>query len=424
VGLPQRWGQRHPYYEFQEKILNIKEPYIAIEKPPKIGMTELWLNLAMHQACINEEWKYGQVAIVVGTSGLNEAEKMIGRCKDTLEIKDQRGYGVGEYLLPVNEDYNTKKEFSLNTVEFRAHPADNIDSIRSQPNMRMIIIDEAAFFRRTDQQSVRDAVEHYIAGSNVIIVWISTAGDVPEGAFYDIMTEEKSLYKRIMIDYTEGLKKHPESGTSLYLPEMIEQLRNSASFARNFLHVWGHGSGDVFERSALEKCTQDYTVKLSEGESVLSIDPGFGSSNSGILGMVKIDGIIYITEAYELERPSDTALIEHILDKSKYYNNTAIDGHWAGIVRGLEERGVRVEPIKYANHLQNMTSRSSEKVKELSVRIKPEFTKLLEQLRAAKYNDKGVVNKKIMNFDLGDCFLQGIHLLYDEGASYAYQEPD
>jgi hypothetical protein len=40
--------------------------------------------------------------------------------------------------LNINEDYNTKKEFSLNTVEFRAHPADNIDSIRSQPNMRYI----------------------------------------------------------------------------------------------------------------------------------------------------------------------------------------------------------------------------------------------------------------------------------------------
>ncbi len=202
IGLPVRWNQRHPAYPYQEIIFKEyfeeKVRYFYFGKTPKIGASQTWLQIAIHEALTNPEWLNGQVAIVVGTGG-NEAEKMIDRAKELLAFKDSNGVPLrdenGELLtrLPINEDYNTKKEFSLNSVEFRAYPANNVDSIRSKPNMKMIIVDEIAFFTMIEQQTVRDAFEHYIGGSDVIIVLITTAGKVPSGVAYEIETEEDSI---------------------------------------------------------------------------------------------------------------------------------------------------------------------------------------------------------------------------------------
>ena len=75
----------------------------------------------MHQACINKSWINGQVAIVVGTHGFQEAEKMIERCKEMLAYKDSEGKPMrnddGNLMtrLNISEEYNTKKEFTLNS---------------------------------------------------------------------------------------------------------------------------------------------------------------------------------------------------------------------------------------------------------------------------------------------------------------------
>lgn len=420
VGLPVREGVRHPYYKFQEQWIDefFKYDYFWMEKPPKVGATEIYLHLFMHQAVVNPAWNNGQVAIVVGTSGMNESENMISRCKSALKG------------LPLDEGYNTRKEFTINSVKFRAFPADNIDAARSQPNMRAFLIDEGGFFRQIDQSQVRSAGEHYIMGAKVKLVWVSTAGAVPQGAFYDIGLEpdvsQKGVYRKYIVDYEQALIPHPESNTTLYFLEDLEKAKSLPTWGRNFLHIWGAGTGDVFDIEALKKCSaESYDVKITDGYSLLSVDPAFGSSNSGILGCVRIKGIVYITEAYEIEHPTDMGLALHVYDKAKQYNRTVVDGHWSGVIRGLEERRINVTGIDYSTHLLNMIQRSDEKVREMKVKIHPKFTKLLEQLRSAQKekNGSGKVNKKIMNFDLGDAFIQAIHTLFDErGAGVVMNE--
>jgi hypothetical protein len=258
VGLPERFGQRHPCYPWQEQaMIDLEEyDYHYTRKPPKIGATQFYLSWALHQACINSKWFNGQIAIVVGTRG-EEALKMVERCKEILSYRDAEGKPIrdenGNLMtrLNINEDYNTKKEFSLNSVEFRAHPADNIDSIRSQPNMRFILIDEIAFFRMTEQQKIRDAFEHYIGASEVKIVLITTAGFAPGGVGYEIETEQQSIYRKHLYDYNIGLVVHPESMTSLYIKSKIDELRGTTSFNRNFLGIWGYGAGNS---KTLEDC--------------------------------------------------------------------------------------------------------------------------------------------------------------------------
>lgn len=232
----------YPWEEDMEIALK-EYDYHYMRKPPKIGATQWFLSWIMHQACINLNYIQGQVAIVVGTSGLNESEKMIERCKEMIAYKDADGKPIHDEdgnlftRLPINEEYNTKKEFSLNSCEFRARPADNIDAIRSQPNMRVILIDEIAFFRMVEQQKVRDAFEHYIGASDVKIILVTTAGFSPGGVGYEIETEQNSIYKKHLYDYNIGLVVHPESLTSLYIKDEIDKLRGSKSFNRNFLGI-------------------------------------------------------------------------------------------------------------------------------------------------------------------------------------------
>lgn len=422
IGLPKREGVRHPVYHFQEQWIAefFQYYYFWMEKPPKVGATETYLSLFLYKAATDPKWKGGQVAIIVGTSGLSEAEHMLYRMKEMMKGVE----GLDE------SNYNTRKEFFFNGVHFRAFPAANIDAARSQPNMRAILVDEGAFFPQVDQAQVRSAAEHYIGGAKCYVIWVSTAGATPQGAFYDIGQEpdvkQGGIYRKYIVDYTEGLKPHPQSRTTLYFVEDIEKAKTLATFPRNFLHVWGSGTGDVFDAEAIRRCTRDHSMTPKHGESLLSVDPAFGSSNSGIIGLVRVDGVVYVTEAYELEHPTDIGLAEHVAEKSKHYDRTIVDGHWIGVIRGLQERGVNASGVQYKDKVLKMIARSDEKLREGKVVIKPEHRRLIEQLRSAQKepNESGKVNKKIMNFDLGDSFIQGVHELFDEGGAAAYQEPD
>ena len=312
-GLPKRWGVRHPYYTWQEELLEkIKKGkrIFYIRKPPKIGATETVLGFAEHMAIINKDWQDGQVACVVGT-GRGEATNMITRAKRMLEIKDEGGLPTGTYRYPVDWDYNTKTEFTINTTTFKAYPALNkhIDTIRSQPNMRMIIADEVGFFTDVDQQEIRDALEHYIGGSDYFLFLITTAGRMPQGFAYEIEKEENSIYDKILLDYHAGLEVHPQSMTSLYRKADLEAIMSDPSFDRNFNGKWGHGAGDIFDTNlinSLSKEWYEFPDRISMYENALIIDPAYGeirtrlSSKFAGLGLYKMDDKIWTRSYFEL----------------------------------------------------------------------------------------------------------------------------
>lgn len=422
IGLPTRWGQRHPYYTWQEDAIDdwYNYNYFFELKPPKVGATELYLGLAIHTALIDDDWKNGQVAIVVGT-GANEAEKMIGRCKEMLEEKTEYGYGTGIYKFPINEDYNTKKEFSVRNVEFRAHPANNVDSIRSQPNMRLILVDEGSFFTTVDQAKVREAFEHYIGGSSTKIVLISTAGDVPEGFMYDIEREDPSIYKKYIFDYHVGLEVHPESFTSLYNKDMLDEAKKLPSFQRNFLHQWGHGSGDVFEQVAITRSVKVYPLVANPACYVeCDVDPGYGSSKFAILIWQKINGKMQILYAAEYTRTSVTSMLVLLreLFKEFHVQTLRIDASAPELIQEFSNeiptigQSFRDTGLKMLSDIAQMVS------KDL-VEIHPQFELLLQQIRAARRDGtKGDLDKKIASFDLVDTLRMG-SVGYQSGQGYS-----
>ena len=64
-------------------------------------------------------------------------------------------------------------------------------------------MDEADFFRKSEQEDVRHVSERYIVKLDPFIVMVSTPY-APDGLFDSIEKEpeEISIYKRILLDYT------------------------------------------------------------------------------------------------------------------------------------------------------------------------------------------------------------------------------
>jgi len=404
-GLPERFGVKHPLYDYQEEVLDALDSgkkYFWILKAPKMGFTELWLSYAIHQAEVNPDWKGGQVAIVVGTRG-KEAEHMITRCK---EICKNAGIKYKE-----QDKYNTKTEFFINGVLFAAHPANNIDSIRSQPNMKFILIDEGYFFTMTDSTVVREACEHYVGGADLIIVYISTAGKKPQGFMYDIDLEEESIYTKFRFTNPErwGLKVDPRSNTCIYDKEAIDLIRGKPSFNRNYLGMVGYGSGDIYDLDALNHCVQEYHLSFELGQlpSVLVLDPAYGSSKFGCVGMVESDGIVYVTDAEGWERESSSGANAKVRSKlAKGYRNLIIDGHYSGMISEFSEE-VNTRGFDPKKQGEVAIDKSSQRVSEDRFRIHPRFSELIKEMRAAKRKENGLLDKTKKSLDLADALIMG-----------------
>lgn len=440
VGLPKRWGVRHPAYPWQEKLFkeyfeeNIKYYYIG--KIPKIGASQTWIQIAMHEALVNPTWVNGQIGIVVGTGG-NEAEKMIERCKELIAYRDHRDIpmrdDVGNLLtkFPINEDYNTKKEFSINSVEFRAYPANNVDSIRSKENMKLEIVDEIGFFTMIEQQTVRDAFEHYIGNSDVRIALITTAGKSASGVAYEIEIEEPSIYSHHLLNYHLGLEKHPESGTSLFDPVELEKLKLSSSWTRNYLRVWGHGSGNIFNSKTLDMLSNDFYPlgDIRKFPNVLSIDPAYGearsktSSKFAAVGMWKENNHIYIRSWFELAAPADDEALNRVQKEiDDYgYNNVIVDGHWTGIIKSFSNKGIHAYGVNYNQEGVNMIDGAAKAVNDMRVHFHPTHEEIISQLKSVRRAENGLPNKKLTRFDAGDCISQGIYH-FDRGNEFSIRK--
>lgn len=337
-GLPKRWGVRHPLYSWQEKVLtDLKDEnnrFFFILKPSKIGATELILAWAAHQALTNKKWEDGQVAVVSFT-GQAEAQNMIHRLKNMILHTTS-----GKYKVKTGVS-DTRNEITINKTRFSAYPAmhNHINAIRSQPNMRLIIYDEAAFPADVEQQKIRDAAEHYAGGSEAKIIVITTAGDTPSGFAYDIYNEEDSIYKKHILDYHAGMEIHKQSGTSLFNPNFISQAKKLTSFQKNYMHQWGFGSGDIFDSTTLSIIsTTAYPLEsdVTKFDNILLLDPAYGqvrtktSSKFAMLGMIKRDGIVYTNSLTEMESPSDEEALAQVRRIIKHYGytNLGVDAAW------------------------------------------------------------------------------------------------
>ena len=121
---------------------------------------------------------------------------------------------------------NKETILELNDCTIEAYPSNHLDAYRALDNPKFITIDEADFFRKGEQEDVRNVSERYIGKSDPYIVMVSTP-NAPGGLFEKIEREPEQtcIYKRLLLDYTYGVNK-------IYTTEELEKAKRSPSFER------------------------------------------------------------------------------------------------------------------------------------------------------------------------------------------------
>jgi hypothetical protein len=175
------------FYDFKLKHLWAK-------KATGLGVTEFMLRFMAWLCLRNDDYKGSQMVIITGPNQ-ELAIKLIKRMKGLFEP-----HGI----------YFDSKEtvIELNGCSIEAYPSNHIDAFRSLTNPKFILLEEADFFRKNEQEDVRHVAERYIGKSDPFIVMVSTPNR-PDGLFAKIEKEpfDTCIYKKIFLDYTYGLNK-------------------------------------------------------------------------------------------------------------------------------------------------------------------------------------------------------------------------
>ena len=403
---PERDGVFHPLYDYEKQILQAlqEHKHICVYKATGLGITEFMLLWTLWK-CFTDPFFKGKEAIFITGPNVDLAQDLIRRTKRFLYDKDLGYVDKGVYSLSVNE------------CLIKCYPSNNIASARGRPKVSLFFGDEAAFFQMKDDTVVQTVGERYIGKSDSWVVWVSTAGEEPEGFFYTIMleTEAETIYKMIHMYVEAGLKKDPVTNTSIFTPEYIAKASRARSYPREYLGQWGKNVGDIFPQELLDEITShDYDINSDDQsfDRVMGIDPGFGSSEFGIVVMERSGGGKFTVVAAEsYQRASYFDMIDKCVSLAKKFHTRKayIDKSWPEGIKDLRDKHhFDTLGIAFNEHGQKMIDFAADKFEQC--RIHPMFKKLKFQLQTIKFNSKGLPDKTDANsFDLGDAFLLALY---------------
>jgi hypothetical protein len=204
IGLPTKDGLEKPIFDYQELLYeallssdfcnplnhDYKDKRLWIKKATGLGVTESFLRFMTWLCLMNDNYRNSQMCIVTGLN-IDIAIKLIKRMKSLFELKLGLTFANKETVL------------ELNGCRIEAYPSNHIDAYRALDNSKFILLDEADFFRKGEQEDVRHVSERHIAKSDPYIVMVLTP-NAPDGLYEHIgkEDEETCLYKRLLLDYT------------------------------------------------------------------------------------------------------------------------------------------------------------------------------------------------------------------------------
>lgn len=389
IGLPVKLGKTMPIFDYEMELFDslMENKMLWICKATGLGITEFMIRFMVWYALTDKTAKGTRMLIVTGPNW-DLAKNIILRIKN---LFNEKSYLIKE---------STNLAVILNNgTRLQAQPSNHIDSSRSFDDISVFYVDEANFFNVVDDSNVRTVAERYIAKTNPFIIWVSTPY-YPRGVFFDIGNEAQCRYKRFWMDYKRGLNR-------IYSEEDIEEQKLSPSFASEYCLQWGLGTGNIFAEINVEK----YDTS-QQGQSILAIDPAYGSSKFAIIQAEVRENVCYILDATTFERPSQTAVIEFIKKKLELYSITdvIVDSSNAGLVTELNQF-CNVSPFNFRELGQDATLNAVKTMNEKRVVIHPRFKDLLTELQLARFNERGTVAKKILTMDLFDAFIMTLHKL-------------
>jgi hypothetical protein len=426
VGLPTKEGVQKPIFDYQELLYeallspdfcnplnhDFKDKHLWIKKATGLGVTEFFLRFMAWLCLRNDNYRNSQMCIVTGPN-IDIAIKLIKRMKSLFERKLGLTFANKETVL------------ELNGCRIEAYPSNHIDAYRALDNPKFILLDEADFFRKGEQEDVRHVSERYIAKSDPYIVMVSTP-NAPDGLFEHIEKEDEEtcLYKRLLLDYTYGLGK-------IYTQEEIEKAKASPSFEREYNLKYLGLIGNVFHTKDIEAAIQKGTGYSPDqinhfSQKSMGIDPAFGSSAFGIVITQRADNQIQIMHAEEYQRPDFNQMLStvwHLFRRFGRINKIYIDGSNPSFIRALKiqigedeeyeeiikeaksrkqnyEFSMDVVPVSFSTEHKYMLGNCKMFLEREGgyIAINPKFDKLITSLRTAVEND-GMLDKEATSYD-------------------------
>jgi hypothetical protein len=424
IGLPRKDGIPKPLFDYERLIYDYlitnNQKLLWVKKATGLGISEFMLRL-MSWLCLKDDKLSGSQMIIVTGPNIDIAIKLIKRMKALFQNPNKNKENI--FLT-----FNSKETvLELNHVNIEAFPSHHLDAARALESPKFILLDESDFFSVGQQQDARDVSERYIAKSNPYIVMVSTP-NAPNGLFEKIESEpeETCLYKRLKFDFTYGLDR-------IYTYDEIEKAKRSPSFEREYNLKYLGLIGNVFHAKDIEAALErgrNYnpeTLNLFSQKS-MGIDPGFGSSEFGVVVTERSDGQIKILHADEYHRPDFNEMLSivwKLLNKyGRTINKVYVDGANSSFIRALkiqmgEETNyeeiikeaktkklnylltdMHVIPINFSTEHKMMLGNCKILMEKNGgyVSINPKFTKLITSLRTAVEED-GTLDKEDTSYD-------------------------
>jgi hypothetical protein len=408
IGEPKKGNDdtAHPMYDYEREIYDaiLAHKRIWVKKATGLGVTEFmlrfmaWLALARY----NEPNKQASIFCVVTGPRIDLAIDLINRLK---RLFDKITF----------EDKNTV--VNLGTVKIEAFPSHHLDAMRGLANVRFIFLDEADFFPKSQQQEARTISERYIGKSDAYIAMVSTPNQ-PGGLFETIEQEQQSLYHKIILGWQRGLG-------GIYTEQDIANAKRSPSFEREYNLKYLGFVGNVFDADDIEyaiKEEYDIIEYLDDFtnppriQGVCGIDPGWGSSNFGIVVTHFIDGHVRVCYANQHSRQDHNEMVSVVWDLIQRFNITKVlvDASAPSFIRALKlqwsERAdyenvkkeqreyMLVEPVAFGVEHKQLLYHAKFMLENKYLDIHPSFDKLITSLRSAWAKD-GVLDKELTSFD-------------------------
>jgi hypothetical protein len=159
IGLPLKGKIEKPLFDYEKLLYDsllssdfynplkhtFKLKYLWIKKATGLGITEFMLRFMAWLCLRNDDYKGSQMVIITGPNQ-ELAIKLIERMKALFK--------------PHGITFESKETvINLNGCIIEAYPSNHIDAFRSLTNPKFILIDEADFFRKGEQEEVRHVAE-------------------------------------------------------------------------------------------------------------------------------------------------------------------------------------------------------------------------------------------------------------------------
>jgi hypothetical protein len=171
-------------YKEETLIHPFKNKHLWIKKATGLGITEFMLRFMAWLCSRNDDYKGSHMCIVCGP----RLEIAIENCNRIRKLFEPGGITLG----------GSSTSMKINGVTITAYPSNHLDSMRGLDNVSFILLDEADFFPKHEQENARIISERYIQKSNPYIVMVSTPNR-PDGLFASIEKEpfDTCIYKKL-----------------------------------------------------------------------------------------------------------------------------------------------------------------------------------------------------------------------------------